>query len=82
LDPNSGGAGTQSFYANSLGNFVTLNSLGVVGVATGATGAPSFVTVNGKRYVVTQDASGNVRFTGVSPPSGKIGQRVTWQQLR
>lgn len=82
LDPNSGGAGTQSFYANSLGNFVTLNSFGVVGVATGATGAPSFVTVNGKRYVVTQDASGNVRFTNVSPPSGKIGQRVTWQQLR
>ena len=82
LDPSTGGAGAQSFYANSLGNFVTLNSLGVVGITTGATGAPSFVTVKGKRYVVTQDASGNVRFTAVSPPSGSIGQRLTWQQLR
>ena len=82
LLPDTGGAGVQSFYANSTGNFATLNSSFVVGVTTGGTGSPAFVTVNSKRYVVTQDASGNVIFTAVSPPSGKIGQRVTWQQLR
>ena len=82
LLPDTGGAGVQSFYANSTGNFATLKASFVVGVTTGGTGSPAFVTVNKKRYVVTQDASGNVIFTAVSPPSGKLGQRVTWQQLR
>ena len=82
LLPDTGGAGVQSFYANSTGIFATLKASFVVGVTTGGTGSPAFVTVNKKRYVVTQDASGNVIFTAVSPPSGKLGQRVTWQQLR
>jgi type IV pilus assembly protein PilY1 len=80
--PPLGGADPKSFYANNAGVLLPINGQAVIGVSTAATGSPSFVTVRGKRYVVTQDASGNISFTAVTPPNGGVGKRISWQQIR
>lgn len=82
LDPATGGALAGSFFADPSGNFVTINGQVVSGMALGAVGTPSFVTINGQRYLVTHDKFGKLILVPVNPPPGGIGGRATWVQLR
>ena len=89
MNPATGGAFTQSFYANDQHQFVLLNSLPVMGVALGASGSPSIVSDNGKYYDIqqSQNPNGNTSPGGpppwlINPPGTGGGGRLTWIQLR
>ena len=82
IDAATGGALATSFFANSQGNFVTMNGQVVAGIALGGVGTPGVVTVNGRPYMVTQTSSGSGAVTPINPPGGGIGGRATWVQLR
>ena len=82
IDAGTGGALANSFFANSSGNFVTMNGQVVAGIAQSGVGTPSVVTVNGKPYMVTQTSSGSGAVAPINPPSGGVGGRATWVQIR
>lgn len=82
LDPSTGGAMQGSFFANSAGNFVTINGQVVSGMAQNAVGTPSIVTYGGQPYMVNQTAGGQGKVAPINPPGGGIGGRATWVQLR
>lgn len=89
INPATGGAFSQSFYANDQHQFVLLNNLPVMGVALGASGSPSIVSDNGKYYDIQQSQSpnGNTPPGGpppwlINPPGTGGGGRLTWIQLR
>jgi Tfp pilus tip-associated adhesin PilY1 len=82
LDPSTGGAMQGSFFANSAGNFVTINGQVVSGMAQNAVGTPSIVTYGGQPYMVNQTAGGQGKVAPINPPGGGVGGRATWVQLR
>lgn len=82
LNPTNGGALQGSFFANAQGNFVTINGQVVSGMAQNAVGTPSIVTYGGQPYMVNQTGGGQGKVAPISPPSGGIGGRATWVQLR
>jgi Tfp pilus tip-associated adhesin PilY1 len=82
LNPTNGGTLQGSFFANAQGNFVTINGQVVSGMAQNAVGTPSIVTYGGQPYMVNQTGGGQGKVAPISPPSGGIGGRATWVQLR
>jgi len=82
LNPTSGGALPNSFFADSGNNFVTVNGQVVSGIALNATGSPSVVTASGNPYLVNQTTSGVGTVNQINPPGGTTGGRLTWTQLR
>ncbi|HTT13402.1 MAG TPA: PilC/PilY family type IV pilus protein [Burkholderiaceae bacterium] len=82
LNPTSGGALPNSFFADSNNNFVTVNGSVVSGIALNATGSPSVVTASNNPYLVNQTTSGIGTVNQINPPGGTTGGRVTWNQLR
>jgi len=82
LNPTSGGALPNSFFADSSNNFVTINGSVVSGIALNATGSPSVVTAANDPYLVNQTTSGIGTVNKINPPGGSVGGRITWTQLR
>jgi len=71
-----------SFFADASGQFVTINGQLVSGMAQNAVGTPSIVTDGSHPYMVNQTAGGQGKVAPINPPSGGIGGRATWMQLR
>ncbi len=82
LNPATGGAMQGSFFADPSGQFVTINGQVVSGMAQNAVGTPSIVTYGGQPYMVNQTAGGQGKVAPINPPSGGVGGRATWVQLR
>jgi len=81
INPATGGAFPQSFFADANNNFVNINGAPVSGVALNATGSPSVVTASLRPYLVNQTASGAGAVNQVNPPGDSKGGRLTWIQL-
>ncbi|HTV85702.1 MAG TPA: PilC/PilY family type IV pilus protein [Dyella sp.] len=81
LNPGTGGALAESFFANSSGQFVTLNNAAVGGIALNATGSPSVVTAAGLPFLVSQTSTGAGTVNPIQPPLGGKTQRLTWLQI-
>lgn len=81
LDPGTGGAFSQSFFANSAGNFVNVNGAPVSGIALNATGSPSIVTALNHTYLVSQTTTGAGTVNPVNPPGNSKGGRLTWLEI-
>jgi type IV pilus assembly protein PilY1 len=81
LNPGTGGALPESFFANSSGQFVTLDNASVGGIALNATGSPSVVTANNLPYLVSQTSTGAGTINPINPPNGGKTLRLTWQQI-
>jgi type IV pilus assembly protein PilY1 len=82
INAGTGGALANSFFANSQGNFVTINGQVVAGIGQSAVGTPTVVTINGLPYMVTQTSTGYGAVAPINLPSGGVGGRATWVQLR
>ncbi len=82
INPLNGGALPNSFFADSIGNFVTIGGQIVSGMYLNAVGSPSLVTYQGKPYMINQDNSGNPNVQQVNPAPNGTGQRLTWTELR
>jgi type IV pilus assembly protein PilY1 len=82
IDPASGGAFKNSFFGDSLGNFVSINGQIVSGEALNGTGSPSIVSTAGGSFLVTQTVSGTGAVAPINPPAGNKGSRLTWIQRR
>ncbi|NNM65121.1 MAG: pilus assembly protein PilY, partial [Burkholderiales bacterium] len=82
INPLNGGALPNSFFADSIGNFVTIGGQIVSGTYLNAVGSPSLVTYQGKPYMINQDNSGNPNVQQVNPAPNGTGQRLTWTELR
>lgn len=81
ISPLTGGAFSDSFFANNSGQFINTPGAIVSGVALNGTGSPSVVLANGTPYLITQTVQGNGNAEQVNPPGGQIGGRLTWLQL-
>ena len=77
-----GGASTQSFFGDANNNFVTIGGSVVSGVGVSGVGTPSFVTANGKPYLVQQTVGGTGDVRQTNPGVGTNGSRVNWIKLR
>lgn len=82
LDPSTGGAFQNSFFATSNGQFIAINNHIVSGIALNAVGSPSIVTANNAPYLVNQTITGVGAVNAVNPPSGTANKRLTWVQKR
>lgn len=82
INPATGGAFTQSFFGDANNNFVSYAGGLVSAIQIGAVGSPSVVTAAKSPYLVNQTNSGTGHVDKISPPSGKLGNRLTWQQIR
>jgi type IV pilus assembly protein PilY1 len=92
INAATGGAFATSFFADSNGNFVTVNNKTVSGIQLAGTGSPSLVTVGDpgnpqgrtstKAYLITQTSSGTPTKALIQPPSGTQGGRLNWIQRR
>lgn len=81
LNPASGGAFQNSFFADANGNFVNINGAPISGIALNATGSPSVVTANKLPYLVTQTVSGAGAVNQINPPGSLYNKRLTWLQV-
>jgi len=81
LNPGTGGAFAESFFANSSGVFATLDNAAVGGIALNATGSPSVVTNSGNYYLISQTSTGAGTINPIQPPLNGTSQRLTWQQI-
>lgn len=81
VNPVSGGAFQQSFFASSTGQFVSINGSPVSGIALNGTGSPSVVTANNNPYLVTQTVNGAGAVNQISPPGNMYTKRLTWLEL-
>lgn len=85
FNPTNGGATSQSFFADSSGNFSYLSGSAVTGVKTNAVGSPTLATIDGKTYSLSKTAaSSNASspFSGTAINTFMAGERVNWIQLR
>ena len=82
LNPATGGAFTNSFFADSSHNFLNIQGQAVSGIALNGTGSPSVVTQGSNVYAVTQTINGAGAIVQVNPPGGTQGSRLTWIQKR
>jgi type IV pilus assembly protein PilY1 len=81
VNPVSGGAFQQSFFASSTGQFVSINGSPVSGIALNGTGSPSVVTANNNPYLVTQTVNGAGAVNQINPPGNMYTKRLTWLEL-
>ncbi len=85
FNPTNGGATSQSFFADSSGNFSYLSGSAVTGVKTNAVGSPTLATIDGKTYSLSKTAaSSNASspFSGTAINTFMAGERINWIQLR
>jgi type IV pilus assembly protein PilY1 len=81
VNPVSGGAFQNSFFASSTGQFANINGSPVGGIALNATGSPSVVTADNAPYLVTQTVSGAGAVNQISPPGTLYTKRLTWLEI-
>ena len=82
IDPASGGAFTNSVFANSNHNFLNIGNQSVSGIALSGTGSPSVVTAGTNTYIVTQTTGGSGTIQQANFPGSNKGKRVTWIEKR
>jgi len=78
----TGGASTQSFFADANGNFVTLAGGIISGIGLSGTGTPSVVTADKAPYIVQQTVGGGGSVTKINPAVNTAGKRLTWIKRR
>ncbi|RDS84745.1 pilus assembly protein PilY [Dyella monticola] len=76
LNPANGGLFTNSFFDEPAGT-----STPIAGVALGATGSASIVSVNQQANLVAQTVNGTGAAVPVNPPPPANGVRLNWIQL-
>jgi len=82
INPATGGAFTNSVFANSSHNFINIGNDPVSGIALSGTGSPSIVTAGTNTYIVTQTTNGSGAIQQANLPGANSGKRVTWIQKR
>jgi type IV pilus assembly protein PilY1 len=82
INPATGGAFTNSVFANSAHNFLNIGTDSVSGIALAGTGSPSIVTAGVNTYVVTQTTNGSGTIQQTNLPGSSSGKRLTWIQRR
>ena len=82
LNPETGGAPTQSFFATATAAATISPGQTVVGLGLGATGSPSFVSTLGASYLVSQTVAGTGTAVQVNPSLSGKPHRVSWIKLR
>ncbi|MGO9925920.1 MAG: pilus assembly protein [Mycobacterium sp.] len=82
INPATGGAFTNSFFADANHNFLNIDNQAVSGIALSGTGSPSIVTSGSGTYIVTQTTTGAGAIAQVNPPGGTQGSRLTWIEKR
>jgi type IV pilus assembly protein PilY1 len=82
IDPSTGGAFTNSVFANANHNFLNIGSQAVSGIALSGTGSPSIVTAGVNTYVVNQTTNGTGTIQQTNLPGANSGKRVTWIEKR
>jgi type IV pilus assembly protein PilY1 len=82
INPATGGAFTNSVFANSSHNFLNIGNDPVSGIALSGTGSPSIVTAGTNTYIVTQTTNGSGAIQQANLPGANSGKRVTWIQKR
>jgi len=82
INPATGGAFTNSFFADANHNFLNIDNQAVSGIALSGTGSPSVVASGNGTYIVTQTTTGTGAVAQVNPPGGTQGSRLTWIEKR
>jgi type IV pilus assembly protein PilY1 len=82
INPATGGAFTNSFFAGPNHQFQDINNQIVSGVALGGTGSPSVVIFDNKTYIVTQTMPPAGTIVQINPPGASQGSRLTWIERR
>jgi type IV pilus assembly protein PilY1 len=82
IDPGTGGAFTNSVFADANHNFLNIGNQAVSAIALSGTGSPSIVTQGKNTYVVTQTTGGTGTIQQTNLPGPNKGKRVTWIQKR
>jgi type IV pilus assembly protein PilY1 len=82
INPATGGAFTNSFFAGPNGQFQNIANQVVSGVALGGTGSPSVVIFDNKTYLVTQTMPPAGTIVQINPPGASQGSRLTWIERR
>jgi type IV pilus assembly protein PilY1 len=82
INPATGGAFTNSVFANSNHNFLNIGTAAVSGIALSGTGSPTVVTAGTNTYIVTQTTNGSGTIQQANFPGANAGKRVTWIQRR
>jgi type IV pilus assembly protein PilY1 len=82
INPATGGAFTNSVFANSSHNFLNIGTDPVSGIALSGTGSPTVVTAGTNTYIVTQTTNGSGTIQQANFPGATSGKRVTWVQRR
>lgn len=85
FNPTNGGATSQSFFANSDGEFTYISGSPVTGVKTNAVGSPTLATISGTTYALSktsETANSSSPLSGTAVNTFMAGTRATWIQLR
>jgi type IV pilus assembly protein PilY1 len=82
INPATGGAFTNSVFANSNHQFINIGSDSVSGIALSGTGSPSVVTAGTNTFIVTQTTNGSGTIQQANLPGANQGKRVTWIEKR
>jgi type IV pilus assembly protein PilY1 len=82
INPATGGAFTNSVFANSNHQFLNIGSDSVSGIALSGTGSPSVVTAGTNTFIVTQTTNGSGAIQQANLPGANSGKRVTWIEKR
>jgi type IV pilus assembly protein PilY1 len=82
INPATGGAFTNSVFANANHVFLNIGTDAVSGIALSGTGSPSIVTAGTNTYVVTQTTNGSGAIQQANLPGANSGKRLTWIQKR
>lgn len=85
FNPTNGGATSQSFFADSNGDFSYISGSAVTGVKTNSVGSPTLATISGTTYSLSKTATStnsSSPFSGTAINTFMAGERVNWIQLR
>jgi type IV pilus assembly protein PilY1 len=82
INPATGGAFTNSVFADASHNFLNIGAAAVSGIALSGTGSPSVVTAGTNTFIVTQTTSGSGTIQQANLPGANSGKRVTWIEKR
>jgi type IV pilus assembly protein PilY1 len=82
INPATGGAFTNSVFADANHNFLNIGTDAVSGIALSGTGSPSVVMAGTNTYIVTQTTSGSGTIQQANLPGANSGKRVTWIEKR
>jgi type IV pilus assembly protein PilY1 len=82
INPATGGAFTNSVFADANHNFLNIGTDAVSGIALSGTGSPSVVMAGTNTYIVTQTTNGSGTIQQANLPGANSGKRVTWIEKR